>query len=183
MGGIGGAAAASAETGAAGLKRGEFRESVRVVAQIFVEIVGDDRKFTRLRVAAPVAAARFLAESKKLIGICDGERLECNRVDKSEYRGGGADGEGQSKDGCERERRRVAETAQGEAGVAQECFEKGKRALVAPGFAGGFNRAEFENRLTASFFRRHTAANVFGGLMTQVIFDFAAEPVFLAAPG
>src|SRR5580700_4291331 len=52
----------SQEQTAAGLKRRQFRESFGVIAQVSIQVIGDNRKLVGLAVSAGETAAGFFAE-------------------------------------------------------------------------------------------------------------------------
>ena len=89
--------AADTEWRIAGLQCGEIGELGRVFAEILVGFVGEEREIAIaiLRVAAPVAAADFVAHAPEFFGLGDRQRLEHHLMNKGEDGGRGANTQGE----------------------------------------------------------------------------------------
>src|SRR5581483_2489221 len=88
-----GPCSADAQRRISGLQCSQIGELWRMLAEILVRFVGEYREISIaiLCVAAPVAAADFVANAPQLFGLGDWERLQRHLMDESENRSGRSD--------------------------------------------------------------------------------------------
>ncbi len=95
-------------------------------------------------------------------GVRVRQRIEQDKADDGEERGGGADAERHDEDGGEGEAGSAGEGADGVAEIAREVL-KGRDAVLLPEiFVHAAFGTELDTRAAVGFFRRHAAGNVFG---------------------
>src|SRR5438874_515227 len=90
-------------------------------------------------------------DADELFGARVGKRNQENSVHETEDGGVGADAEGESENRDRGKAGRLAEHAESEAKVLEQCFEEGKAAGTAVLLFGLLPAAEAEVRLAASF--------------------------------
>ena len=109
------------------------------------------------------------------------QRIEQDRLDDGEERGGGADAEGHDEDGGEGEAGRAGEGADGVAEIAREVFEGRDAVLLPEIFVHAARGAELDAGAAVGFFRSEAAGDVLGAFFVDVGGDFAGEVAVAAA--
>ena len=135
-------------------ERRQFREFPGIVAEIFVQIVGDERMLLVLIVRAPITAARFFAQPDQFRGIRHRQGFQQYRVDQSKNGSGRADPQRERQDRCDRKRRGHSQSPQRIARVLNQSFYRRQSFLLPVAFLDGFHGSEFPHRLRAGLPRR-----------------------------
>jgi hypothetical protein len=105
-----------------------------------------------------------------------------NAIDDAEDDRLGANAEGESKDGDERETAVFAKIAEGVAEIAEEDFQVSLPAGVVDLFFDAFDAAEPKPRTTAGFFWTEACGYVVGNLAFEVELELLVELAFGARP-
>src|SRR5207302_5037824 len=101
-----------------------------------------------------------LSEFEDPIRFRKRQRTKQHSIDNREYSSIGANAQGESEDSNSREAMRFAKSAQHETEVRKSGLEERQVPLIAVLFFGLFHAAEFEERVAAGRFERHSRAEV-----------------------
>lgn len=148
------------------VETGDAGERFGVVADIGVER-------PREVIAAFVAVGSV--EGEESLRIADRGGVENEAADQGEDGGVGADAESESKESDGGEGGFAAKKARGETEIAEEGFEERKVVMIADGFFGLFQAAEFQEGDAAGFFGRHAGAEVVVEVKVQMGAEFIVQ--------
>jgi hypothetical protein len=120
-------------------------------------------------------------ELDQMRGVRVRKRIEQDKPNDGEKRGGGADAEGHDQDDGEGEAGRVSERADGVFEIAQDAFEGGEAVLIPEVFVDAACGTELDAGAAVGFFRAKAAGDIFGALCVEVRGDLAGEIAITAA--
>ena len=142
-------------------------------------VAGDALERAVLVEVAPLGvghvAPRLHLDVDELIRAGGGGLREQQRVGEAEYRGVGAHGDGDRKDGGQQQERLTHERPQRVAEVLRQVREERDAAHVAALFLDAPDRPERAQRRRAGFVRAHPGRDVLGGLLVHMEIDFRPQ--------
>ena len=97
-------------------------------------------------------------ENLHAVRVVIGQRTEEDGIGNTEYGGVRADTQGEREDRGHCKDRAAAELPYGVAAVSHRCFERNEPGAVPPGFLGGFDASEPDQRLPPRLLRVHPIA-------------------------